>query len=99
MKTGVIEIYREIKEGGVVMFTIVCFIGSLVYSTYRSENRADNYVRVMADERIETNKILSEISATMKSIQNRLDVVEYRIKNGKYTEETKNRRDYESKIW
>ncbi|MGL6024276.1 MAG: hypothetical protein ACRC0F_06650, partial [Cetobacterium sp.] len=73
--------YREIKEGGIAIFLVVAFMSFMGYATYRSEQRADMYSRVMAEERIETNKILADLSATMKAIQHRLGILEYKVES------------------
>lgn len=79
MHKGLIEIYREIREGGIALFLVVAFMAFMGYSTYRAEQRADLYSKAMAEERIETNKILADISATMRAIQHRLGILEYKV--------------------
>lgn len=79
MHKGLIEIYTEIREGGIALFLVVAFMAFMGYATYRAEQRADKYADIMANERIETNKVLADLSATMKAIQHRLGVLEFKI--------------------
>ncbi len=81
MHKGLIDIYAEIREGGIALFLVVGFMAFMGYSTYRAEQRADKYAEVMAVERIETNKVLADLSATMKAIQHRLGVLEFKIES------------------
>lgn len=81
MQQIVIDLYREIRQGGVGLFIVIVFMGSMLYSTYRAEQRADMYSRNMTEERIETNKILSDISSTTRAIQHRLGVLEMKVEN------------------
>ncbi|MGL5051551.1 MAG: hypothetical protein ACRC6E_13125 [Fusobacteriaceae bacterium] len=83
MVASIEGMYREIKSGGIDLFLVIAFMSFMGYSTYRAEKRADLYAQVMANERVETNKILSELSATMRAIQHRLGVLETKIERNK----------------